>query len=180
MSIPEAPPEARVLYKKSTILQLNLDYTANLNYKLIPQRRGLLEDLMKKFFLAGVLTLAASVSGMTMAMAEGTTMVSGCGTDVMFVYDAPRDDAGSIVFARSYDLDKGALIDETKLMEVSGAPICLPAGSGNVHRLRLGGGVEIDLSSQSEVTKVVRWLEDESYDEAVRVEKAYGIKTASN
>ena len=135
---------------------------------------------LMRFICAGLLALAASITGATMAAAEGVTFTSNCGADVMFVYDVPRDDVGTIVFARSYDLEKGALVDETKLMEVSGAPICLPEGSGNVHRLRLGGSVEIDLPSQAAVTTFMRWLEDESFDEAMRVEEAYGINVANN
>lgn len=129
--------------------------------------------------LMGVLMGLALMSGTT-AMADGVAITSKCGADVMFVYDIPRDDRGTIVFARSYDLGKGEMIDNTAQMETSGAWICLPAGSGNVHRLRLGNGMEIDLPSQEAVTGLVRWIEDESFAEAGRVEKAYGIKTASN
>jgi hypothetical protein len=132
---------------------------------------------MKQFLLVGLLALGANFGLNTTALAE--TMVSGCGTDVMFAYDLPRDDNDTIVFARSFDLAQGEMIDETKTMDVSEV-ICLPEGSGNVHRLRLGHGVSIDLKSDAAVTELVRWLEDEALAEIRRTEEAYGIETANN
>jgi hypothetical protein len=146
---------------------------------------------MKRLVLSALLALCASFASLTATMADSISVdmngkversTTKCGADVMFVYDLPRNNEGTIVFARSYDLETGKVhIDESKIMRTSGSEICLPAGTGNVHRLRLGTETEIDLPSQEAVETFVIWLEGESSDEAKRVMDAYGIKqTASN
>ncbi len=139
---------------------------------------------MKKLVLSTLLVLCASIASLTMAGADQlkgaapdpVIFVSGCGSDVMFTYDVPRNNYDTIVFARTFDIMTGQTqVDDTKAMKTSGAEICLPKGTGNVHRLRLGDGVEVDLPSQQAVTALVRFLEDEALAEAVRVMDAYDI-----
>ncbi|MFM2423968.1 MAG: hypothetical protein RLZZ70_357 [Candidatus Parcubacteria bacterium] len=144
---------------------------------------------MKKIVLLTLLAFIANFNFSISATAEDAsvdttgkimTFTSACGGDVMFVYDLPRNDDGTIVFARTFDWIDGQQVDDNKLMQTSGSNICLPEGTGNVHRLRLGDGVEVDLPSRQAVTALVRFLEDESLAEIKRTEDAYGIKTASN
>ncbi len=146
---------------------------------------------MTKLVLSALLALCVSLGISTSTMADSISVdmngkversTTQCGADVMFVYDLPRNNDGTIVFARSYDLETGKMhIDESKIIRTSGSEICLPAGTGNVHRLRLGTETEIDLPSKEAVEAVVIWLEGESSAEAERVMDAYGIKqTASN
>lgn len=144
---------------------------------------------MKQFVLASLLALIALFGAQNIAQADSISVdptgkvvwsTSECGEDVMFTYEMPRNDYGSIEFARSYDIEKGEVFDDNKVLRTSGSNICLSAGTGNVHRLRLGNGADIDMASRDEVKTLIRAFEDESRAEAERVMDAYGIKTASN